>query len=1179
MKDTDKLLLKKLSGRIGGSENEALVLLRIRAAIGNSGKHPPTKRIFTAISGMLRDNGYSINERTVVDTLRNKFGGTVTDREIFSVPDCIALSILRSSDTADDGELEKMLNCLRTVDILDVEEIYENTSPLEAYLRASDKYSYNESDRRTKTVIKDHIRRYAGKRRISPVRAAEILDIKEIFGKKRKALGIIYFTSIAVLTSVLFLLSAYVLGKEAVAAAFLLTMPFYELSKQITESVFSRLGINCTLPKLDLKEVPDEGRTMVVITTVLTGGKNDGALIDKLEKYYLGNRDKNIIFGLLADLKDSYDHTASDDVRIAEYAEKRIDALNRKYGESFCLFIRRRCWSKSERKFIGWERKRGAVIELVRYIKRGKTSFSHILCRPESVRSVRYIFTLDSDTELYIGSVKEALGAMLHPSNKIAVSDGIVTEGHAVLQPRMDASLGSASKTVFAAMRAGSGGIDMYSSAAYDTYQGVFGEGIYCGKGLFSVDAFYDTVDRAFPDNCILSHDILEGARLNAASASDIILTDSLPSTALSEYRRLHRWIRGDIQALPFAKKYIRVSNGKTVKNPISGLSKYKIIDNARRALLPVFTVAAMLTGLCAPGIVPELCVLFALSYILYPAAVNTVRTAGSAAGRFFSLAFTAVSRGLLNCVFDVMAIFQSAYISADAVIRSLYRMKISGRKLLEWKTHSESEKSGNSLKENLIFMLPSIIAGAAALILIPRVTWKIIGAAWFLLPFVSYRLGIPRTGTKKITAEQVNVLTGYCRDMWRYFSDNAAVRDNYLPPDNIQFKPFEKTAHRTSPTNIGLYLVSALCAYRFGFIDINDLRGRIGDTVSTIVSLKKFRGHLYNWYDTETLEIIGDRFISTVDSGNFVCSLIALKEGLISLAGREPSLLDLLPEIEKIITDTDFTFLYNKRRRLFSIGYDTELGKLLPNCYDIMMTECRLAGYWAVASGQVPREHWSAPARLLVKKRGYTGMLSWNGTAFEYFMPSLFAAPKKNSLEWESLNFAYMMQTSVRYDGLWGKSESSYNEHDSDGNYKYLAIGIQSLGVERKLDRNKVISPYSSFLCLPVSVEGVLENLERIKEKGGYGRYGFREAIDMTPGRKGAVDSHMSHHIGMSIIACANACLDGYIQKLFMSRPQTGAADELLSEKLPLSPVFAENKYVGIRPARRFFAKNENAY
>jgi len=318
-------------------------------------------------------------------------------------------------------------------------------------------------------------------------------------------------------------------------------------------------------------------------------------------------------------LKDNKAETTENDSKIIEYAKKKTDELNEKYGHSFSLFIRKRVYSKSEQKYMGWERKRGALIELVRFIKTASaagastrptaamslstaTTFTTFAGDIDFIKDVKYIITLDADTNLGIGNVKDMLSAMLHPNAKPVFDENkkIVTEGYAIMQPKMGADLSASSKTPFTRMLCGSGGIDIYSSAAFDLYQEIYGEGIFCGKGIFDVDIFYKTLDEAYPEETVLSHDLLEGTRLRCALISDLELTDNIPKNPISYYDRLHRWIRGDIQALKFIGGKTKTAGGKKVKNPISKLSKYKIFDNARRALLPVFSLLSIILPLLA---------------------------------------------------------------------------------------------------------------------------------------------------------------------------------------------------------------------------------------------------------------------------------------------------------------------------------------------------------------------------------------------------------------------------------------------------------------------------------------------------------------------------------------------------------------------------------------------------
>jgi cyclic beta-1,2-glucan synthetase len=783
------------------------------------------------------------------------------------------------------------------------------------------------------------------------------------------------------------------------------------------------------------------------------------------------------------------------------------------------------------------------------------------------------------------------LGAMLHPANKPKIENGIVTEGYAIMQPRMDTTVESASKTLFSVMITGSGGIDIYASAAFDIYQTIYGEGIFCGKGIFDVSAFHTLLDEAFPCDSVLSHDLLEGTRLRAAYLSDVSLTDSCPKNPLSYFGRLHRWIRGDVQAADFGGRYITDFHGKRVKNPITALSKYKLFDNIRRILTPISVVIALVCALFTPK--PQTFIVFAaaFSYLLFPFVISFRAAAVNIARRFYSFVVQGIWRTFCITLYNIASLVYLSFISSDAVIRSFVRIKFTHKHTLEWVTASESD----SIKLDgavlyIVKMLSSVIAGLLFFIFSPYGIYKILGLLWIAFPLISYYSGHESKkaaftkSNRMLSDTHKETIKKYAADTWRYYNELVTEDENYLPPDNYQISPVETVAHRTSPTNIGLYMLSCLAAFDFAFIDAQTLKKRLTDTLSTIENLIKWNGHLYNWYDTLTLNVLGSPYISTVDSGNFITSLVTLKEGLrkVTCDENDEKFDDVIGSLDKLIAEADFKSLYCEKRDLFYIGYDIVNKTYGSNCYDLFMSESRTTSYYAIARGDVPKRHWAKLGRTLITKDGYIGLISWTGTMFEYFMPPLLLPTYENSLLYEALNFAVRMQIENRCgeSRLWGKSESAYFAFDADMNYQYKAFGIQKLGLKVGLNLERVLSPYSSFLALGIRNKAALANLKRFEDFGMYGKYGFYEAADFTHTRVGngnaVIHSFMAHHVGMSIIAAGNAYFDNIFNKRFMADPQMASAKELLQEKIPVDAVIYKNNVTGkLNPPSHYNSRN----
>ena len=1130
--------------------------------------------------------------------------------ELYACKDILsALLLKRIADLCSiEGErpvttLEFLIKALREYALLDYDRIYSDVSYIEHVFKKDPSGDYPLCDIATKRMYQARLSKYAKKHKLSEADAADRIlclanegEGKEkhigfylMKGKNIKA-GRLYFAVIYLLTAFLTALCAYsqilLQGPYGGLLALLLILPMREISKQVAATILASRTKVEILPRLEIKDIPDDGKTVVVITTLLFGGEADSYLFDRLEDLFHLCRDKNVTYGILGDLRDAPEMVGANDEKIISYAKDRIDALNGKYGERFALWVRRRSFAPGEGRFMGWERKRGALIELTRHLRGMKTTIDTTVGDSAHKTDIKYVITLDADTQLLHSGIEKMIGTAMHPLNRpqVVTVNGvkIVRSGHGVFQPVMEVSVRAAAKTGFSLLRCGSGGIDMYSTRIYDIYQHVFDEGIYCGKGIFDVDAYIETMNDAFPEESVLSHDLLEGTRLRAGLMCDVVCLDSTPANAISYFTRLHRWIRGDVQALAFAgKKILNVKNEK-VKNPISYLSRFKLYDNFMRALTPVSVVAAIIISAFFSKGAAVFTVLAGLSYLILPALYSflsplfyaNIRAYKSLCRRFFSNAVPTLWRVLLGLLYEISAYMYAATISLDAIVRSLWRMLISRKHMLSWVTAAE----GDALQVSGVLlylwkMKWSLVVGIGFLF---TLDWahRLLGVFFIIFPFVSYRLSYKRKTVVSPQKRQKTILKKHARDMWRFFDDFVTERDNHLPPDNYQLAPVEATARRTSPTNIGMYLISVLSARDFGFIDTNTMYQRVSSTLNTIEQLPKWNGHLYNWYDTVNAQIMNPAFISTVDSGNFICSLVTLKQGMLEYTCENTDIISLVRRIDKLIKETDFTHLYNSKRKLFSIGYNIKEGKLSESYYDMYMSEARIASYYAIASGAVGDEHWRTLSRRLIGENGYIGLASWSGTVFEYFMPSIFLPVFHDALEYEALRFTFLAErkysSSVRLGSegvrkIWGKSESGYYAFDSDMNYQYRAFGQPVLGLRRGLERDAVYSPYSLYLMLKVSLKNVCSGLESMIRAGMYGKYGLYEAIDLTPSRVGSgyaiVRSYMAHHIGMSIAACANACFDDVMTKRFMSSPDMRASAVLLEKKLPTDAVILKKK------------------
>ena len=1113
-------------------------------------------------------------------------------------------SVLNEADSKSHAEsIGKMTSSIRFISDFSFEKFLENCHT-EKILRLDPSGDYCNMTEDTKDYYRSRVAYLALKKGISEQQLAqEILEnarraekAKEkhigfyLYPEKSKAKGILYFSTLFLLTvfTMFFLVK---LHPVCIVALF----PVYELAKQISDKAFSYFTVSVPLPSLEIQTLPDISGVLTVITTVLTEDSIN-ELFTRLENMYHSCGTKNAYFALLADFPESDNHKENSDDTLFTLANDRISALKLKYGECFFLFIRNRAFNEKENKFMGYERKRGAIDELCRYLS-GKdgTHFIKNKNMPDSgvCNRIRYILTLDSDTNLPPDAVRQLAGIMLHPLNRPEIDEnkGVVKGGYALLQSAVATELSAASKTLFSRIFSGAGGFEIYSFSGFELYQSVFGEGTFCGKGMFDKEAYMKCIGKdsfAFPENTVLSHDIVEGARLNTANVTDLKMTDGFPGNTVSYLKRHHRWVRGDTQNLVFLKKYVKNKGGKLIKNNISALSKYKLFDNFRRSAVPVFAYRGIIASAFLSGKASAVLFLFSIFYILYgfisdfASKVSGVGI-GCAAIKYFSKnAIPGIILSFYRMLIEISMLPSIALCSINAICVSLYRMLISKRKMLEWTTASMGE---SLVKDSIIYYISKnmfcAVSGALLYTIFPYSYIKLIGLMWFLFPITAYLLGKVRKDIhSEATPAEKATITEYAGDIWKFFGDAVSEKTSFLPVDNIQLYPTEKYCEKTSPTNIGLYLASVLAARDFTFIDSDTMYHLLYNTFDTIKKLKKWNGHLYNWYSTKDLSVISPEVISSVDSGNFLACLICLKEGLKEYVNEKTELLEIIADAEKVINETGIDMLYDKSKKLFYIEAAIDKNgnpTYSQNHFDMLMSEARTLSYIAVAKKAAEAKHYSRLSRPLIKHSHRIGVASWTGTAFEYFMPALFMPVVKGSLIYEALRFAMYRQKSrygVTESGkLFGISESGYYAFDDCMNYQYKAFGVPDLALKQGLDKELVISPYSSFLMMCLDRKTPLENLKRLKKERLYGKYGFYEAYDFTESRTlsaEAVMSNMSHHMGMSLLSCANAVFENVFVERFMSDAAMKSIHELLEERIPVDCVVKKISKTRNIPERR---------
>jgi len=658
------------------------------------------------------------------------------------------------------------------------------------------------------------------------------------------------------------------------------------------------------LPALDLSEgIPDNCHTAVVVPVILSSPSEVDHMTGLLETRYLANPDPNLIFVLLSDFSDADQQKTPVDTEIEQALVSRIEALNRRHAapdeDRFFLLHRPRKFNAGERRWMGWERKRGKLEQFNQLVLGGSAdNFSVCVGQTQALRQVRFVITLDADTMLPPGSAAQLIGTLAHPLNSAICDEatGRVISGYTILQPRMEILPSVGSETPFSHLCSGDTAIDIYTHAVSDIYQDLFGTGVFVGKGIYEVAPLQRCLDNKVPENAILSHDLFEGLFCRAALATNIVLYESFPSNYAEYALRLHRWLRGDWQLIPWIAGRVPGAGGTLMENPFSGLDRWKIIDNLRRSLIAPSLLAFLVSGWIAlPG--------NAWLWTILAVAAPGFYLVGELVSGISRLFRRGVLGDLLHRLKErggrwflaITFLVTDTLISLDAILRTLWRLFVSRRRLLQWRSAAQTAamvSDNTSRRSAWRFMWPSptfslLLATFLALFdtiaLLPAAPLLVL---WFLAPEIALWTGRPRSiRQERPDAAQSLFLRRVARRTWHYFEAFAGPEDNWLPPDNFQENPTGDVAHRTSPTNIGMYLVSALAARDFGFIGTQEFVSRVRHVMDSLSRMETYRGHLLNWYDTRNLEPLEPRYVSTVDSGNLALCLIAIKHGCRELA------------------------------------------------------------------------------------------------------------------------------------------------------------------------------------------------------------------------------------------------------------------------------------------------------
>ena len=1015
----------------------------------------------------------------------------------------------------------------------------------------------------------------------------EILQNKKVPRQNNMHKAKKYITALAVVTIVLAVVYGLYINAQinnivlSLILSILLLIPIETIFTQIAQYILGKTKNTKIIPKLDFRNgIPEQNATFVVIPTIIKNGKRVEELMHKLEVYYIANKSDNIYFALLGDCSTSSNEEEGFDEEVINTGKKMVDILNKKYPDEkftkFNFIYRKRMWNEGEEAYLGWERKRGLLNQFNEYIL-GNISNpfkTNTITNVANMPPIKYIITLDADTDLVLNSAKELTGAMAHILNKpeLNKSEDLVIAGHALIQPRIGIDLMSSIKSLYTKIYAGAGGVDVYANAISDIYQDNFEEGIFTGKGIYDLKIFSKILNNEIPENTILSHDLLEGSYLRCGLATDIMLMDGYPVGYNSSKSRLHRWIRGDWQIIIWLKDKIKNKRGEIKNNPLNILSKYKIFDNLVRSLLEVSSVLTIIY-MCILDYFYKIkiwpIITTVLIAVLTPTVIDVInkivfKREGEKRQKTFNKTLSGINASLLRGLFTLATLPDKAYMSANAICKTLYRLKVSKKHMLEWVTAEEAEKMAKKdIKSYYINMAPNIILGILGILYIfinaknPfSVLIFVISLLWLIAPaimcYISKEIVVNNKKELLVDKDKQYVLEVGKRT-WQFFKDYLVKENNYLPPDNYQEDRKPKAIKRTSSTNIGLALLAVISSYDLGYETQKNTLELLNKMIDTIYNLQKWNGHLYNWYNIETLEPLRPRYISSVDSGNFVGYLYVVKQFLIQ-NGQEDT------RIDELIEHTDFTKLYNEKMQLFSVGYNVEENMLTDSYYDLLASEARQTSLVAIAKKDIEQKHWYNLSRTLTVLNKYKGLISWSGTAFEYLMPNINIPKYPGSLLDESCKFLIMSQKEYnkKLKIPWGISESAFNLKDLNNNYQYKAFGIPWLGLKRGLADEIVVAPYASMMAIIDEPIEVLKNLKQLEKLGMYNKYGFYESIDYTPTRlrknetKAIVKTYMAHHQGLILLSINNLMNNNIVQKRFVQNPEIEAVDILLQERMP---------------------------
>ncbi len=785
------------------------------------------------------------------------------------------------------------------------------------------------------------------------------------------------------------------------------------------------------LPRMNFsKGISAPYRSMVVIPTMLNSAAGIDDLVEGLEVRFLANRDVNLYYALLTDFKDAENEMMPEDEQLLKTAKKKIIELNKKYdrqiNDTFFLFHRPRKWNAKDKVWMGYERKRGKLVEFNALVRgKGKEFFSLIIGEETIYTGIKYVITLDTDTQLPRDTAWQMIGTLAHPLNTALYSKqkGRVIEGYSILQPRVSNSLPPSNSSLYSRIHGNEPGTDPYTRATSDVYQDLFKEGSFIGKGIYDIDNFELALENRFPSNRILSHDLLEGCYARAGLISDVQLYEEYPSGYLTDMKRRHRWIRGDWQIASWIFPFVPAAKKGLSKNPISFFSKWKIFDNVRRSLVPISLVLLFMYGwILSP--VPWFWTLAVTIIIIMPSVVNFLwelcwKPSDETFLQHFNFSLKSATNHFIQHLLDLTCLPYEAYSNTDAILRTNWRIIISHKKLLQWSPYSHHHKGDENIVRSfstmwfspffslVLFVYLSLYEPISLLIALP------ILILWAVAPVLVWWASYSYTSKKvQLSSKETQYLRKLTRKIWAFFENFVGEEDNWLPPDNFQEDPVERIAHRTSPTNIGLSLLANISAFEFGYIGARQMIGRCSNTIHTMLRMERYRGHLYNWYDTITLTPLMPRYISTVDSGNMAGHLITLKQGLLAMPDKKiistTVFQGLLDSLGVLMEHTGLTeALENFEQQLSTIKEEEDYSLESTKNHLDLLEAAFIQIHTTISQGSITESIWWSQ-KLLVQikmfKNELLSMVPWiilppAPAKFEHLVPMLPLVPSTRQL------------------------------------------------------------------------------------------------------------------------------------------------------------------------------------